>query len=769
MMFMVSVSIVVTLVNAKTQVYYDLPSDLFPASPSTHPRIYIRDDITRLTQQWNDHASVETQIFKHEIDKLMSYSSACGDWRCDSGWPVAALALASLLSGDPKYGQKACDVYLPYFNGVAAGNFETDVWFAVGYDWLFHHSCFTAAKKLDLRTKLISWSDSSVVLDEAGSWTPHDSDRNMAVADGHFIAGLAIVGEDPTKGSLLLKRGWTAWKYGLNTHSTLPDFPVSKFFTTTLKSGIPLPGWDYGMMSDLSKGQVLWYVMDELGVFNSTEFSPLKQWWVRSLESLMHHIDPGNTHYRWIGDQQNPNNLDAGYGFYIFSYLANCIYLSERYGYSKEAARGRYFIDQLTRSPWGISEGDPMLLFTRALGAGSSRLNPATSNMSRYSISMGQDESMGIANFRSHWNSSLSPTSPTQVTWGGFYGIGAYIVDHMFNSAGSFWIWRNGDYLLTEPRNYGGNEKGSLWNSLSIPNPAVPNNNENHDDQGPVVYFNEGPAYLERGRYETNPSLFGDLMYVMMNGDQNYNVPPNQWAACTGPCRQPVGNYTRHFLYDGGDFAILADRALMAWRTASAVRFRTNGKKAPTVLSSSLVSIPSEKGFYRTLAKVLTPTGVKWKIYKEAKTLFRNVPNWQVDKTMLGFQIKGSFVISNQHRVVTVLNFAKKGTSNELNSAAAIQSQASFGGCAGSICLIIGINNVELRTSVIYTTPVILAFSRHVVADMDPSVCYKVVGSKDGPLAAGVMAKDDDNSVIFISKSSGAQTFVISQDIGCVP
>jgi hypothetical protein len=754
------------ITQAKTQIYYDFPAKYLPATPTQHPRIYIQNRIPELQTLYNTVPQSEAvAAFKHDIDKLLTYTTACQDWRCENGWPAAALALHWLITGNAASGQKACDVFLPYFNGASPNNQGTDLYYALAYDWLFNHPCFTDAMKASLRAKLISWSDDTAAGDEAGSWIAHDSDRNIAATSGHFIGGLAILGEDKTNGLKLLKRGWTGWKYGLNGYDTLPDFPVTQFFRTSLDTGIPLPGWDYGMMSDVHMAQNLFYVMDELGIINA-EFPDLKQWWVNSLTYFMHSVDPANTHYRWIGDQQNTVELDPGGGKYIWSYLSNCIFLAERYGRTAEAAIGRSFLDALHRPSYGVSEGDTMLWFMTSWSNAAKRIDFKT-NAKRYVLGgLGSQQHMGIGMFRSDWTSSALFSNPKQVTWGGFYGIGSYIVDHMHNSAGSFWLWRNGEYLLTEPLNYGGNEAAiypfTLWNSLSISNEAVPNNNESSDNGGPIVYFNQNSAYLERGRADEKKRLF----YALLNADHNYNVPENIWAACTGTCRQPVSKYTRSFVYDGvSDVVFLIDRVDLARSRPAGLRFRTQNPKAlSTVVNDNTVSVPSDKGNYRTLIKVLKPAAsAAWDIAKEP---WSAVPNWQIDPTMVGSQVHKNFSTAMQHRIVTVLQIGKSSAGNTaLNNANLISSASgSIGGCTVSFCFVAANKNATLRSVVNYITPATMtAKSRHLVADLNASACYSVTSSVSGAIAKGQIVNLNDNTLWFVVPSGGAQRISIAK------
>lgn len=757
-------------VLAKTQSYYSLPAKYLPDNPKQHPRIYLKNRLNGLRQLY--YATPQTEAvkaFKHDIDKLLSYHTACEDWRCDNGWPAAALALHWLITGNKASGQKACDVYLPYFSGQSANNQRTDLYYALAYDWLYHHPCFTGAVKANLRKKLITWSNDTAAADEAGSWIAHDTDRNIAATSGHFLGGLAILGEDKSNGLKLLKRGWTGWKYGLNTLS-LPDFPVSEFFSSSLETGIPLPGWDYGMMSDVHMAQNLFYVLDELGIING-EFAELKPWWANSLQFFMHSVDPANTHYHWLGDQQNSLVLAEGGGKYIWSYLSMCVFLADHYGYKKQAAMGRAFLDQLRKPSYGISEGDTMLWFLSSWPKKAQRLDYKT-QAKRYVVAgIGPKQHMGMGLFRSDWFAKPPYADSEKVTWGGFYGIGSYTADHMHNSAGSFWLWRNGDYLLTEPLNYGGNEAAiypfTLWNSLSIPNEAVPNNNEAYDNGGPIVYFNQQSAYLELGRADDKQKL----LYTRLNADHSYNVPENIWAECSGTCRQPVKKYTRSFVYDGKtELVFLVDRVDLARTRPVGLRFRTQN---PTVLSTQLandrVSVPSEQGTHQTLIRVLTPqTTDAWTIAPEPWA--NSVDNWQIQTSMIGSQVHKSFAPALQHRIITLLQPTQANSATTaLNNAALISSAKALGACASRFCFIAHKQNAAVYSQLSYNTPAsTLAQARHLVADLAPG-CYSISGSVSGVLATNQAVNASDHSLLFTVPEGGAQTLSITQTGNTTP
>lgn len=203
----------------------------------------------------------------------------------------------------------------------------------------------------------------------------------------------------------------------------------------------------------------------------------------------------------------------------------------------------------MAHSPWGISEGDPLLLMARGFNSTAKRINYTNSsvfNLSRYIIEgVGEDQRMGYGYFRSNWGKNG--------TWGGVSGVGNYLVDHMHGSAGSFFLWRNGEYLTTDPHNYGGEIYGEIYNSLSIPNPLK------NDMGGPLFYSNQFHAFIERGTVRTSFNGSEDLFYVVLNANGSYNLPISKWDTCEG-CGQPVKYYKRHLLYDGKDLVLIIDK-----------------------------------------------------------------------------------------------------------------------------------------------------------------------------------------------------------------
>jgi len=492
-----------------------------------------------------------------------------------------------------------------------------------------------------------------------------------------------------------------------------------------------------------------WYVLDELGYVNSK----LKSWWATTIVNLIHNVDPANTHFRWLGDTQSDPYFDS-YSGYIWSFTTNCIYNAERYGYTKEAAWGRFFLDNLSHPTWGIPEGDTMLWFTRSYDSTATRTDyRSDSTFPRYVVGgIGTDQRMGFGYFRSDFSASA--------TWGGFAGVGNYLVDHMNNIHGSFFFWRNGEYLTTDPHQYGGEEAGPIWNSLAIPNYAE------YDEGGPVRYYNQGPAYLERGRVVTGST--GDMFYAMLNADHSYNLPYNQWATCQ-VCRTPVDTYRRHFVYDGSDFALVVDWVDLAAPAWTAWRIRTNGHStAPTKVGTNELNLPSDKGGYRTLVRFLypVPSSVSWTITDEVKA-YSSVNSWQIDDKQRGYACAANNTAKlTKHIWITALHLGTSSSGNtQLNSATLVNDANGnpIGALFGSMIFITmdGFFTIPLSFTTPSGTP---SGARVLVADL-PGGCYSV--SADGTDLGLFPVYPEDNTAFFAVPKSGKQVITITTATGC--
>jgi hypothetical protein len=732
------------------------PTEYYPAKASpSQPRLWIKGDLDRLKQVYADATSDATIMFKKEVTKMMGYTTASQDWRYASGWPFAALALAYQITGDAKYGTKSINTYLPYFDGVpkVMGRLQSITHWGLGYDWLRGHPDFTDSVRDALANKIIQWSDSEFTGDTTKpSYVAQDSDHMTASTTSHFVCGCALYG-DYDKAVDLMDRGWTGVKLGYNNNTLIPYVSIETMYNVT-RNGHPLPGWDYFWMSDGWDLQNLWYILDEVGYVSDL----VKNWYPKAILYFIHNVDPANTHYRWLGDTQSEVLL-VNFSGYIWSWFSNIVYMAERYGFKTEAAQGRSFLDRLNHTPWGVAEGDPMIYMARGFNKTMPRIDYTTSttnSLPRYVIyeGLGVDQRMGYGYFRNSWTNK-------DTTWGGFAGVGNYLVDHMHAIHGSYFLWRNGEYLVTDPHNYGGETAGEIYSSLSIPNPK-----DNFQKGGPIFYYNEKPAYMERGRVITDDAANGDLFYSVVNADRSYNTPYNQWDPCVG-CGQPVKTYRRHFLYDGQDNVYIVDKVDMNYANYTSWRMRgQNQVTAPTQVSADTISLPSDKGNYRTLAKILEPAGVTWTIIDENKKFKGVVENYAIDTTMWGSLVKATDAPSKNHLWLAALHIgANNGINTQLDNAVKITNDKFTGIFAGKTILVVS-KNTFLESSITYTTPAgTPAKARHVVGDVVPG-CYKISGSTDSDLGLQ-NAFDMDNTLIFTTTSAGTQTITIAQATGC--
>jgi hypothetical protein len=193
------------------------------------------------------------------------------------------------------------------------------------------------------------------------------------------------------------------------------------------------------------------------------------------------------------------------------------------------------------------------------------------------------------------------------------------------------------------------------------------------------------------------------------------------------------------------------------------LRFRTQHPNAlSTLVNYDTVSVPSDKGNYRTLIRVLTPKlSVPWVIAQEP---WAAVPDWQINTSMVGSQVRKTFADAMQHRIVTALHIGKSSAGNTaLNNASMISSApGSIGACAMSFCFVAAYNNATLRAAANYTTPsTMVANSRHLVADLDAGGCYSVTSSVSGTIASGQSVNVNDNTLWFVVPTGGAQSISV--------
>jgi len=781
-----------------TQVYIDFPATYASRIGSSHPRIFLPRNLATYRALYNDpNPNEATQYLTSIVQGLMECASSADaatcDWRWEIGWPAAVLALVYQITGNGSYAQQACNVFVPPFEGVwldVGGDVLTSLHWALAYDWLYGHSCMDQivpgkGKTVQqfLADGLIGVSNTSCYMDDnLQSDIYHDSDRNIHTVAGHFFAGVVLQGES-SMAPTLLSRGWTGWYVGLSTYyrqepapyNNLMTFPAVNFFKvasgspTTVGSGVPLTGWDYGPGSDLSEGVYLYELMDDLGIIDD-EHPEIKPFWKDGLSSFMRDVDPANALFKWLGDVQDPTDLDTFVG-YLNSYITNCIYFADRMGYTTEAAWGRYFWTHMTQ-PSYYPEGYQDAWFMHSWNASAAMVDYSTTMPLNDVSSVGADQRAGFGTFRTAWNGPSSASATAQVTWGSVCAMGNYVVDHITNCAGSLHLWRNGDFLVTDPRGYGANTIGEIFNSLSILNPYYdptvrPGADPTDIDylvKGPLVYDDTvGTPYMEAGRQHD------DVFYALVNLDNGYNMIATPYDdSCSGICMQPVANYSRHIAYDMGDIVVIVDRAVLQYQTDVALRFRNNGLNAttlPTSLSNALLKMPSDKGNYRTLIKILTtPPPTPWAITDE-HTIYAD-GDYRIQTDQIGALARTKFPRAWSYNIVTALHVGKTALADTtLDSATVISSADSFGGCAVSLCVIVGLANGYKRASTTYTTPAGMSTgAKHIVTDLAPG-CYAVNGG--GVAVGGLVAVDNDFTIAFAASDGAAHTYAVTTDLVC--
>ncbi|KAI9021805.1 hypothetical protein DFJ74DRAFT_706712 [Hyaloraphidium curvatum] len=758
--------------------YYPFPTVRLPhagdASQWPHPRLVIPALLPRLQEAWDSPSPTPAAaLFKQWLAGLLAETSCAGkEWLCGDGMAAAGLALAWRLSGNAAYAQKACDLYLPSFTGAytnVGGNWLSTAHFAFAFDWMYDAPCFNQAARDSLRGKLVRFSGEGDDLARNGASISHDSDMNCNLLSSHLVAGLALRGENSSDtaeavSDLLLSRGWTLLVQGISTDPNIPEpQPLLDFYRQSVGSGAPIVGWEYGVGDDLLGFHAIMAVLDDMGI-SDDYFPEIRPFWANSIRSYIHYFDPAMTFWHWLGDSQDPTDISSCVGCAVQSFLSMSAHWAERFGDLTAAAHARFHMDEFLSRRSYVADSEPLLWFLRSWNSTASRLDyrrgPSTLPRT-YIAGVGPGQHTGTAAFRTHWNSTSSPSDPVQATWGIVTGSGAYPWDHILNDAGNFFVWRNGEFLLTEPRSYQGPEVAEVFNSLSIVNPGA-GNTYNNLSGGPIVYGPEGAAYVERGRSYGVTKADDDMLYVAINMDHNYNFPPNPWSECTGLCLAPVKTYSRHIAWDGGDYLFIFDRVKLQYPAAAALRFRTNSPPSPPTVvdaAKNIVQLPSSGGSYHTLMRVFNSPQLDWRFVNESETWPQF--DWHLDPQAVGWMVRARLLPQDglEHDVVTVMNFDRAGAgTGQLDSAGLVTpldgppGTGSFGVCAGKMCVVLAGYGVAssggLRTNASYESPAILPGGRHAVGDLDASKCYDVLVNGT-TVASSLGVADEDNTVVF--------------------
>lgn len=755
--------------------------------------------LNQLKDLWNSPSSpnLATTNFKNHVDGLLS-ETTCQDksWLCGDGHAAAGLALAWQITKDAKYASKACDLFLQAFTGDytnVGGNWISNEHYSLALDWMFDAPCMTSQVKASMRSRLVKFSDQAAIADSNQASISHDSDMNANQVSSHLLAGLAIRGMDtsgdPTDAvsDRLLSRAWTILVDGVSTDPNSPVQPLLDFYRQSVESGIPIVGLDYGVGDDMLIFHHTFAILDNYGIAGKY-FPEIRPFWANAMRSYIHLFDPTMTLWHWYGDTQDPTDIANCVGCAFQSYVSMSAHWAAKFGDPEAAEIARFHYDEFEKKRSYVTESDPLLWFIRSWNSSGAKLDyrSGAGKQPRVRVAgVGQGQHTGMALFRSAWTSSGNPSDSQQVTWGAIYASGSYPWDHIQNDAGNFFFWRNGEWLITEPRSYSGPEVAEIYNSLSIMNPAASTSGYDYKSGGPIVYGPEGPAFLARGRSYGVKSTDDTFVYAAVNMDHKYNYKPDQWSDCTGVCRAPVKNYTRHFVWDGGDFAMLFDRVKLVHAASVALRFRTNGPgSAPVVLTNSngakIVKLPSSGNSYRTLIRELNVAGLAWNIVDESETWPKGA--YQLDDKATGFIVRTPLLPagSMNYDAVTVMHFGKSsgaGTT-QLDSASLVEpldgtkgTTGSHGACVGTTCAVFAGFNVfgavhSLRSSASYKTAAGIGAGRHLVGDLDARYCYSV--SVNGrQVASGLKVLEEDNTIVVDVGEAGA-TVSVAQ-VACAP
>lgn len=205
----------------------------------------------------------------------------------------------------------------------------------------------------------------------------------------------------------------------------------------------------------------------------------------------------------------------------------------------------------------------------------------------------------------------------------------------------------------------------------------------------------------------------------------------------------------------------MIDRVDLARPRPAGLRFRTQHPSAlSTLVDYDTVSVPSDKGNYRTLIRVLTPAlAAPWDIAQEPWAT--NVLNWQIKTSMIGSQVHKTFRHKLHHNIVTVLHIGRSRAGNGTlrNSNLISAAPESIGACALSFCFVVASKNPpKLRAIVNYTTPLTMeAHSRHLVADLEAGKCYSVTSSVSGKIMDQHQVNARNNTLLFTVPRGGVQ------------
>lgn len=190
-------------------------------------------------------------------------------------------------------------------------------------------------------------------------------------------------------------------------------------------------------------------------------------------------------------------------------------------------------------------------------------------------------------------------------------------------------------------------------------------------------------------------------------------------------------------------------------------RYRTqNPDQVPQLIRENVVSAPSDKGNYRSLIKIVEPKEITWNFFEEKKNFNGKVPNYAIDQTMFGYEIKATTAKKIDHLWISAIHIGKSSDSNEiLDDSQKMESEALVGLYVSQIIFLVAKNGSLLNGTWFITSNNTKEGTKHVVGDILAGN-YAVFGSEEGKIG-DFLVNQTENSIIFVTEKAGTQNISI--------
>jgi hypothetical protein len=323
------------------------PRDNLPAGE--HPRLWWNDE--RL-QNVHEARALETPDwieFRSEAEEFLTGLPWNG-----AQYALPHLALMYRLTGDEVYATRAIQLMRDVPHPSEQGDVSKSHigYFALAYDWLYHHPGITPAIRSELVAKAITWSD-WVWQEESGSGLEgngQDTDFVIGTGVSHLMLGCAFHGDTP-RALDMLDRAWWMWERGLgNQNDERQQWTRAQPIRQWVKNAIG--GHFYvGLLyfSNNESYMLAWYWETLRSACNyeiTTEEPELAGFWGNCLRTIIDLTDPPRQHLYHTSDWQDSNAIDTvGYFTRALVYLID---QASGEGSVDMAAYGRSYREQVT-------------------------------------------------------------------------------------------------------------------------------------------------------------------------------------------------------------------------------------------------------------------------------------------------------------------------------------------------------------------------------------------------------------------------------------